>query len=155
MINLYLTLYGVHVVPESEAINIENAVVGVKSWFSSRQGPWLIVFDGADTIENERSSEYIDIKYFIPNIPSLHVIITSRSSTTKDMTRLSFSTDTLICSENNSTSKMRPRPRPLSESSDTSRWPSLWLPHTLERLCGYRPISRHISRDTDNGGPSC
>jgi len=47
-------------------VGVENAVIGVKSWFSGRQGPWLMAFDGADTIENEQSNEYIDIKHFIP-----------------------------------------------------------------------------------------
>ena len=49
-------------------VGVENAVIGAKSWFSGRQGPWLMVFDGADTIENEQSNEYIDIKHFIPDV---------------------------------------------------------------------------------------
>ena len=61
-------------------VGVENAVIGVKSWFSGRQGPWLMVFDGADTIENEQSNKYIDIKHSIPDVASLHVVITSRSS---------------------------------------------------------------------------
>jgi hypothetical protein len=72
----------------NKIVSIENAITRVKSWFSSRRGPWLIVFDGADIIENEQSSEYIDIKHFIPDVALLHVIITSQSSTAKDMTRL-------------------------------------------------------------------
>jgi hypothetical protein len=67
---------------------VDDAVIGVKSLFEGRQGPWLIVFDGADTIENEQSREHIDIKRFIPGVTSLHVIITSRSGTAKDMTQL-------------------------------------------------------------------
>ncbi len=47
-----------------------------------------MVSDGADTIENEEASEYIDIKHFIPDVISLHIIITSRSSTVKDMMQL-------------------------------------------------------------------
>lgn len=87
-VNLYQTLFGIQTVAGSETVSAENAVVGVKSWFSGQQGPWLMVFDGADTIENKQSSEYIDIKRFIPDVTSLHVIITSRSSTAKDMTPL-------------------------------------------------------------------
>ena len=75
-------------VAAQQIISIGNAVIGVKSWFSGRQGPWLMVFDGADTIENEKSSKYINIKHFIPDVVSLHVIITSRCSTARDMTRL-------------------------------------------------------------------
>ncbi|KAI9773490.1 MAG: Kinesin light chain 3, partial [Geoglossum umbratile] len=87
-VHLYQTLFDVQMVVGKEAVSVDTAVMGVKSWFSIQRGPWLMVFDGADTIENEEASEYIDIKYFIPNIISLHVIVTSRSSTAKDMTRL-------------------------------------------------------------------
>jgi hypothetical protein len=66
---------------------VDDAVTEVKSWFSGRQGPWLMVFDGADSIDNSQSSGYINMEHFIPNATSLHVIVTSRSSTTKDMTR--------------------------------------------------------------------
>ena len=69
-------------------VSVDDAVTRVKSWFSGRQGPWLIVFDGADTIENEEASGYINIRHFIPNVAYVYVIVTSRSSTAKDMTRL-------------------------------------------------------------------
>jgi hypothetical protein len=88
LVNLYQTLYGVQMMAGTETISVESAVVGVKSWFSGQRGPWLMVFDGADTIENKEASEYIDIKHFIPDVASLHIIITSRSSTAKGMTRL-------------------------------------------------------------------
>ena len=87
-VNLYQTLFGVQMVAGKETVGVESAVIGVKSWFSSQRGPWLMVFDGADTIENEEASEYINIKHFIPDVASLHVIVTCRSSTAKDMTRL-------------------------------------------------------------------
>jgi len=38
---------------ENKAISVETAEIGVKSWFSGKEGLWLMVFDGADTIENE------------------------------------------------------------------------------------------------------
>ncbi|KAJ4286494.1 hypothetical protein N0V90_013194 [Kalmusia sp. IMI 367209] len=85
-VSLYQALYGV--ATDNGTVRVEDAVIAVKSWFSCRQGPWLMVLDGADTIENEQSSEYIDIKHYIPDVASLHVIITSRSSTAKDMARL-------------------------------------------------------------------
>ena len=87
-VHLYQTLFGVPMVTGGETVSVESAVMGVKSWFSSQRGRWLMVFDGADEIENEEIAEYIDIRHFIPDAASLHVIITSRSSTAKDMTRL-------------------------------------------------------------------
>ena len=87
-VNLYQTLFGIQMVAGQETVSVDGAVIGVKSWFSGQQGPWLIVFDGSDTIENEQASEYIDIKRFIPDVASLHAIVTSRSSTAKDMTQM-------------------------------------------------------------------
>lgn len=87
-VNLYRTLFGLQMVAGQETVSVNSAVVGVKSWFAGQRGPWLMVFDGADIIENDEASEYINIKRFIPNAASLHIIVTSRSSTAKDMTRL-------------------------------------------------------------------
>ena len=87
IVYLYQTLYR-QTTAAQEPASVENAIIGVKSWFSGRQGPWLMVFDGADAIENKGSSEYIDIKHFIPDVASLHVVVTSRSSTAKNMTLL-------------------------------------------------------------------
>ncbi|RMD42381.1 hypothetical protein DV735_g2730, partial [Chaetothyriales sp. CBS 134920] len=70
---------------ENEAISVDKAVIGVKRWFSGRTGPWLMIFDAVDEMENKESAGYIDIRHFIPDVASLHVIITSRSSTAKDM----------------------------------------------------------------------
>ncbi|PVH90155.1 hypothetical protein DM02DRAFT_79756, partial [Periconia macrospinosa] len=81
-------LFGLATVAGAEAINIEDAVTGVKNWFSGRQGPWLMVFDGADAIDDSKAHDFVDIKHFIPDVASLHVIVTSRSSTAADMTRL-------------------------------------------------------------------
>jgi hypothetical protein len=47
-----------------------------------------MVFDGADTIEDEEASEYINTRHFVPDAAALDVVITSRSSTARDMTRL-------------------------------------------------------------------
>jgi hypothetical protein len=88
-VRLYQTLFGLHAFAGAETtISVEDAVTGVKSWFAGQQGPWLMVFDSADTIEDEEAGGYIDIKHFIPDGVGLDVIITSRSSTAKDMTRL-------------------------------------------------------------------
>jgi hypothetical protein len=88
-VRLYQTLFGLHAsAGEETMISVEDAATGVKSWFAGQRGPWLMVFDGADTIEDEEASGYIDIKHFIPSTVVLDFIITSRSSTAKDMTRL-------------------------------------------------------------------
>jgi tetratricopeptide (TPR) repeat protein len=88
IIHLHRTLFGLAAVAGSEIVEVENALTMMKSWFSGRQGPWLMVFDGADAIEDEKASGYIDIRHFIPDVASLHVVITSRSSAVGEMTQL-------------------------------------------------------------------
>jgi tetratricopeptide (TPR) repeat protein len=88
IVNLYQTLCGPVAAAGAETTAVENALTRVKSWFSGRQGPWLMVFDGADAIENDKASGYIDIRHFIPDVASLHVIITSRSGAAGEMTQL-------------------------------------------------------------------
>jgi hypothetical protein len=46
------------------------------------------VFNKANTIKNTQFSKYINIKHYILDAASLHVVITSQSSTAKDMTWL-------------------------------------------------------------------
>jgi hypothetical protein len=87
-VSLYRTLYGIQMAVGEETVSVKSAVIGIKNWFCRREGPWPMVLDGADSIENQEASGYIDIKRFIPNVAGLHVIITSRSRTAKDMTRL-------------------------------------------------------------------
>lgn len=88
IIYLYRTLFDLAASGGYEPVGVEDALVGTKSWFSGRQGPWLMVFDSADAIEDEKASGYIDIRHFIPDVASLHVIITSRSSAVAEMTQL-------------------------------------------------------------------
>ena len=87
-VNLYQTLFRVHNVAGLETVSAENAVTAVKSWFSGQQGPWLFVFDGADSIDDETARGYIAIKHFIPDVPSMHVVVTTRSRVAEGMTRL-------------------------------------------------------------------
>ena len=47
-----------------------------------------MVLDSADTIGNDRDKTYIDLRYFMLDAPEVHVVITPRSSTTKEITML-------------------------------------------------------------------
>jgi hypothetical protein len=71
-----------------DRVTIEDAVAAIKSWFCGRTGRWLVVFDSADSIDNDQDPLYIDLGFFLPDAPVVDVIITSRSSRAKDMTRL-------------------------------------------------------------------
>ncbi|EUC44359.1 hypothetical protein COCMIDRAFT_98402 [Bipolaris oryzae ATCC 44560] len=80
---LHQTLFGLHTFAGANSattVSAENAVTGVKTWFAGQQERLLMVFDGADTIEDAEADGYIDIQHFIPSAPFLDVIITTRSS---------------------------------------------------------------------------
>ena len=84
-IQIYRLLYSHQVDIGHEMVKVEDAV---KRWFHGREGRWLVVLDSADTIDDDQQKSYIDLDYFIPDAPGVHVIITSRSSTAKEMTTL-------------------------------------------------------------------
>ena len=69
-------------------VKVEDAVPAVKRWFHGREGRWLVILDSADTIDDDQQKSYIDLDYFIPDAPRVHVIITPRSSTAKEITTL-------------------------------------------------------------------
>ena len=87
-VQIYRLLYGRQMDAGPGMVKVEDAVPAVKRWFYGREGRWLVVLDSADTIDNDRDKSYIDLEYFMPDAPGLHVVITSRSSTAKEMTTL-------------------------------------------------------------------
>ena len=69
-------------------VKVEDAVPAVKQWFHSHEERWLIILDNADTINNDQDKSYINLEYFLRDAPGVHIAITSRSSTAKEMTTL-------------------------------------------------------------------
>ena len=47
-----------------------------------------VVLNSADTVNNDRDKPYVDLGYFMPDAPGVHFIITSRSSTAKEIITL-------------------------------------------------------------------
>ncbi|KAH8591174.1 hypothetical protein B0O99DRAFT_744603 [Bisporella sp. PMI_857] len=66
---------------ENQSLFIDKVIQAVHNWFFERSGTWLFVFDGADQLEDERNPQFVDLDRYIPGLPSIHVIITGRSST--------------------------------------------------------------------------
>ncbi|KAI4167531.1 MAG: hypothetical protein LQ343_007129 [Gyalolechia ehrenbergii] len=87
-VQIYQLLYGRQADIGQAIVKVEEAVPAVKRWFQGREGRWLVVLDSADTIDNNQHRSYIDLKYFMPDALGVHVIITSRSSTAKEITQL-------------------------------------------------------------------
>ena len=87
-VQIYHLLYGRLTGAGPETVRVEDAVPAVKRWFDGREGRWLVVLDSADSIDDEQDESYINLEYFLPDAPGVHVIITSRSATAQGMTRL-------------------------------------------------------------------
>jgi hypothetical protein len=47
-----------------------------------------VVLDSADTINNADDASFIDLEYFLPDVPLVDVVITTRSSRAQEMTTL-------------------------------------------------------------------
>ena len=87
-VQIYRILSGRQMNTGDEMVKVEDAIAAVKRWFHGREGRWLVVLDSADTIDDDQQTSYIDLDYFMPDAPGVHVVITSRSSTAKEMTTL-------------------------------------------------------------------
>jgi tetratricopeptide (TPR) repeat protein len=72
----------------SKPPTVEEVVMMVKSWFHGKSGRSLVIFDSADTIDEPGDASYVDLQYFLPDAPSVDVIITTRSSQAQVMTAL-------------------------------------------------------------------
>lgn len=87
-IQMYRLLYSRSLGAGQETLKVEDAVPAVKHWFHGREGQWLVVLDSADIIDDNGDRSYIDLQYFMPDAHGVHIIITSRSSTAREMTTL-------------------------------------------------------------------
>ena len=87
-LQIYRLLYGRPLGVGQEMVKVEDAVPAVKQWFHSHEGRWLIVLDSVDTIDNDQDTSYINLEYFLPDAPGVYIVITSRSSTAKEMITL-------------------------------------------------------------------
>jgi WD40 repeat protein/tetratricopeptide (TPR) repeat protein len=85
-VQLYQHLYGVNAIA-AQAVKPEDAVQAVKSWFQNQTRCCLLVFDGADALDKTETS-YINLRQYIPNTNSVHVIITTRNARACEMTTL-------------------------------------------------------------------
>jgi hypothetical protein len=76
-LQIHQLLYGLRTTAGQEAVKVEDAILAVKSWFQGHRGKWLLVFDSADAIDDKTDSAYIDLRHYVPDASSVHVIITT------------------------------------------------------------------------------
>ena len=68
--------------------DVDQAVTAIKTWFAGRKGRWLFIYDNADSLEDEKDLYYVDLQRYLPDLPGVEIIITSRSQISKGMTEL-------------------------------------------------------------------
>lgn len=85
---IYQLLYEVHDVAGLQSARAEDAVPAVKRWFYGRRKRWLFIFDSADHVEPECDLASVDLRYFLPDDPSVDVIITTRNTSVRKISSL-------------------------------------------------------------------
>lgn len=69
---------------DAQNLSASEAVQRVLRWLCENTGPWLLVFDGADCVDDTDNISYVDLHQYIPQSPDTHVIVTSRSNSVRD-----------------------------------------------------------------------
>ncbi|KAK3669918.1 hypothetical protein LTR78_010169, partial [Recurvomyces mirabilis] len=57
-------------------------------WFEDRQGSCLLVYDNADSLDDESDPYFVDLQRYLPDVPGVKIIITTPSQTATGMTEL-------------------------------------------------------------------
>ncbi|KAI9743535.1 MAG: Kinesin light chain 3 [Claussenomyces sp. TS43310] len=88
----YLLIYSL-LFDKCDSLNNEKdpahqVVNAIQRWLQGRAGRWLFVLDGADSIFNPDDDSYIYLRRYLPQGPSVDIIITTRSSVAQGMTEL-------------------------------------------------------------------
>lgn len=76
--HLFSLLYPDRIPNKEDPSRLEKLAQEIGDWFSTRKERFLLVFDGADSIENPGDSSYIDLDGLVPHCVSVNVIVTTR-----------------------------------------------------------------------------
>lgn len=74
--------------PASAPLDMNQVVTSVKTWFASRGGRWLFVYDNTDSLDDESDHYFVDLQRYLPDAPGVEIVITTRSQTATGMTEL-------------------------------------------------------------------
>jgi tetratricopeptide (TPR) repeat protein len=61
-----------------DIVSIEDAVAAVKRWFHGQTERSLLVLDSADVIDDDDNESYINLEFYLPDVLTVDVIITTR-----------------------------------------------------------------------------
>jgi hypothetical protein len=84
-LQIYKQLFEPKPVTKPDTVSIEDAVVAVKRWFHNQTERSLVVLDSAD---DDHDISYINLDFFLPDAPTVDVIITTRDARAAQMTTL-------------------------------------------------------------------
>jgi hypothetical protein len=94
-LQIYQLLFDPTSVTRLDAVNVEDAVVAVKRWFHGQTERSLVVLDSADTIDDNGGGgddeSYLNLRFFLPDAPTVDVIITTRHAGVAEMTTVKVS----------------------------------------------------------------
>lgn len=88
-LQIYILLHNIDDEASHDAIQLQQAIPAVKRWFYGRSKRWLFVFDNADSISNPQDPSYVDLRRFLPDDPSIQIIVTSRDQLAVGLSELS------------------------------------------------------------------
>lgn len=88
-IQVYMLLYNLHLEVNEGSTQVQNAISAVKRWFHGRGKRWLFVIDSADVINDPNNPAYVDLLRYLPDDPSVHVLVTTRDRSAQEITDLS------------------------------------------------------------------
>ena len=77
---LYRLLFRTQTVNNRDLPKSEKVILLVRDWFVRRAERFLLVFDGADNIDNAGEPSYVNLNKSIPQYTSVNVIVTTRLS---------------------------------------------------------------------------
>jgi tetratricopeptide (TPR) repeat protein len=75
-------------VTRPDVVSIEDAVVAVKRWFYGRTERSLLVLDSADAIDDSDDESCINLAFFMPDAPTVDIIVTTRYAGAAEMATL-------------------------------------------------------------------
>jgi hypothetical protein len=76
----------------SDVVRVQDAVVAVKRWLHGQTERSLVGLDSADTIDDNGGGDddesYLNLRFFLPDAPTVDVVITTRHAGVAEMTTL-------------------------------------------------------------------
>jgi tetratricopeptide (TPR) repeat protein len=87
-LQIYQLLFDPTLSTRPDALSVEDAVIAVKRWLHDQTERLLLVLDSADAIDDRDDESYINFELFLPDAPTVDVIITTRHAGAAEITTL-------------------------------------------------------------------